>query len=174
MPQYLCVHKTAKIAFFNVKCSWYSYCFYFAVLNGHEQDYSTFNITAGTSNGSLTAYFRDSENIFSRSFTTLVFSPGVHYLCENSTVVIRNVTNLALLGSNVVFARAWNHSNRIVEASQPSTIIHCCLGDGFTFINVSNLTISNITLRECEEEQDFKTLPCFVMMHHYAKKDTTT
>ena len=58
----------------------------------------THTITAGSGTASLTDYLHSASQVFS-SFTSLVFSPGVHDMCEDSMVVIRDVTNIAFIGS---------------------------------------------------------------------------
>ena len=62
-----------------------------------------YTITAGSGTGSLTDYLHSASQVFS-SFTTLVFSPGVHNMCEDSVVVMRDVTNIALVGSESIMS----------------------------------------------------------------------
>ena len=107
-------------------------------------------ITAGSGTGSLTDYLHSASQVFS-SFTTLVFSPGVHDMCEDSVVVIRDVTNIALIGSETTTTKSVQVGDgEVVDVIEPSTVIDChgCL-TGFVFSNVSELSMYRITLAQC-------------------------
>ena len=111
---------------------------------------STYLITAGNSTGSLTDYLRNVNQAFP-SFTTLVFSPGVHDMCEDSVVVIKDVTNIALMGCEATSTRSVQVGNgEVVNITEPSTVIDChgC-PSGFIFTNVSEVSVKRIALVQC-------------------------
>ena len=114
------------------------------------QQVSTRTITAGSGTGSLTDYLHSASQVFF-SFTTLVFSPGVHDMCEDSVVVIRDVTNIALIGSETTTTKSVQvGGGEVVDVIEPSTVIDChgC-PTGFVFSNVSELSMKRITLAQC-------------------------
>ena len=118
--------------------------------SSQEHTTRTYTITAGSGTGSLTDYLHSASQVFS-SFTTLIFSPGVHDMCEDSVVVIRDVTNTALIGSETTTTKSVQVGDgEVVDVIEPSTVIHChgC-PTGFVFTNVSELSMKRITLAQC-------------------------
>ena len=117
-----------------------------------SQEYTTrtHTITAGSGTGSLTDYLHSASQVFS-SFTTLVFSPRVHDMCEDSVVVIRNVSNIALIGSEATTTKSVQVGDgEVVDVIELSTVIDChgC-PTGFVFTNVSEFLVKRITLAHC-------------------------
>ena len=60
-------------------------------------------------------------------YTTLAFQPGYHKVNYSNNVLIKNVNNITLIGE--MYA---------------SSVIQCVSTFGLTFMNVTNLTISNL------------------------------
>jgi len=64
-------------------------------------------------------------------------------MCEDSVVVIRDVTNIALIGSETTATKSVQVGDEeVVDVIEPSTVIDChgC-PTGFVFTNVSEVTI---------------------------------
>ena len=66
------------------------------------------------------------------SNTTVVFLPGHHEVTTEGQLIIQNVNNISLVGDN-----------------DNSTMIKCVGEFGFVFINVTNLTLSNLFFSMC-------------------------
>ena len=72
-------------------------------------------------------------------------------MCEDSVVVIRDVTNIALIGSETTTTKSVQVGDgEVVDVIEPSTVIDChgCL-TGFVFTNVSELSVKRIALAQC-------------------------
>jgi len=94
-------------------------------VSSQENATRTHTITAGSGPGSLTHYLQSASQAFS-SFTTLVFSPGVHDMYKDSVVVIRDVTNIALIGSETATTKSIQVGDgELVDVIEPSTVIDC-------------------------------------------------
>ena len=115
-----------------------------------QQQVTVTHIRAGNGSGSLTDYLHTGSLQFP-SFTTPLFSPGVHDMCEERVVVIRDVTSIALIGSDSTHTRSVQvGGGKVVEVTEPSTVIDChgC-PTGFAFVNVSGLILKQIQLVRC-------------------------
>ena len=101
-------------------------------------------------NDSLADYLQHS-GLKIPSFTTLVFSSGVHSMCKDGVVVSRDATDIALIGDDVTYTK-WVQigGGKTVDVIEPSTVIDChgC-STGFAFQNVSRLTLRRISIRNC-------------------------
>jgi len=64
------------------------------------------------------------------SSTQLIFLPGLHHL--HTDLIIQNVHNISLIGS-----------------STPDTVIQCNSSVGIVMTNITNLIVTNITVRSC-------------------------
>ena len=115
-----------------------------------QQQVTVTHIRAGNGSGSLTDYLHTGSLQFP-SFTTLLFSPGVHDMCEERVVVIRDVTSIALIGSDSTHTRSVQvGGGKVVEVTEPSTVVDCHdYNTGFAFINVSRLTLKRILIKRC-------------------------
>lgn len=80
------------------------------------------------------SFFTANSNLFLTTGTTLTFLPGVHTL--NETMVIKDLSNLTMT----------------VGTNQEAATILCSVNAGFTFINVSSLTLNGLILRQCGTE----------------------
>ena len=72
-------------------------------------------------------------------------------MCEDSVVVIRDVTNIALIGSETTTTRSVQVGDgEVVDVVEPSTVIDChgCQ-TGFAFVGISQLSIKRISLTQC-------------------------
>ena len=72
-------------------------------------------------------------------------------MCEDSVVVIRDVTNIALIGNETTATKSVQVGDgEVVDVIEPSTVIDChgC-PTGFVFTNVSEVTIYTIMLAQC-------------------------
>ena len=78
----------------------------------------------------LTFYVRNSTQYFT-SNTTLIFLNGSHEIGIGEFIVIKDVNNLALVGSQ-----------------SPATVV-CTESTGFAFLGITNLTISNMAFMYC-------------------------
>ena len=67
--------------------------------------------------------------VYFTSNTTLKFLPGKYNIETESSVVVSDVTGLAIVGNN--------------------TIIHCFANFGLVFLNVSNLTLQHLHFTHC-------------------------
>ena len=67
-----------------------------------------------------------------QSHTTFTFQSGYHNVNYNSNVLIQNASNIALLGDK-----------------HASSVIQCTSAFGLAFMNVTNLTISNLQFQFC-------------------------
>ena len=68
------------------------------------------------------------------SNTQLLFLPGLHHL--HTDLIIQNVHNISLIGSTT-------------NGTTPDTVIQCNSSVGIVMTNVTNLIITNITVRSC-------------------------
>ena len=66
------------------------------------------------------------------SNTQLLFLPGLHHL--HTDLIIQNVHNISLIGS---------------KSTTPDTIIQCNSSVGIVMTNITNLIVTNITVRSC-------------------------
>ena len=110
------------------------------------QEKRIYNISVGSGPGSLSEYLHSGKHVFS-SYTTMVFSQGVHYICEENMVTINNVTNFAMLGSTFTTVKSVPVGDgEEAKITEPSTIIDCqgC-PTGFQFTNISELSVKRIT-----------------------------
>ena len=113
----------------------------------------------------LDAYIKNSS-YYIRSNTTFVFYPGNHLLNEGNLTIIKNCENIQFVGIGdvtqhliyevMMFRRNPNDGNPYpypednqTTFSQSSSVIKCGGPSGFAFINVTNLTILNITIYGC-------------------------
>ena len=101
-------------------------------------------------NDSLADYLQHS-GLKIPSFTTLVFSSGVHSMCEDGVVVSRDATDIALIGDDVTYTKSVQiGGGKTVDVIEPSTVIDCYgCSTGFAFQNVSRLTLRRISIRNC-------------------------
>ena len=72
-------------------------------------------------------------------------------MCEDSVVVIRDVTNIALIGSETTTTKSVQVGDgEMVDVIEPSTVIDCHgFLTGFAFSNVTQLTLKRIALIQC-------------------------
>ena len=68
------------------------------------------------------------------SNTKLLFLPGLHHLRKN--LVIQNVYNISLIGN-------------ATNGATPDTVIQCNSSVGIEMTNITNLRVTNITVRSC-------------------------
>ena len=68
------------------------------------------------------------------SDTELLFLPGLHHL--NTDLIIQNVHNISLIGSTT-------------NGTTPDTVIQCNSSVGIVMTNITNLMVTNITVRSC-------------------------
>ena len=132
--------------------------------------YVTPNITSSScpknqSCNTLDTYIKNSSYYF-RSNTTFVFYPGNHLLNEENLTIIQNCENIQFIGigdvtqhllsevvqpifnSNYPNTCPYPEDNQITF-HQSSSVINCTVPSGFAFINITNLTILNITMYGC-------------------------
>ena len=74
----------------------------------------------------------DNPSNYFTSNTTVVFPPGHHEVSTEGQLVIQNVNNISLVGDN-----------------NDSTMIKCVGQFGLAFINITNLTVSKLSLSMC-------------------------
>ena len=116
----------------------------------------------------LDTYIKNSSFYF-KSNTTFLFYPGNHVLNEENLTIIQNCENVQFIGIGnvtqhfisdvVIFTaelpmdndcwRAYNYPEDNQIFHQSSSVINCSVPSGFAFINVTNLTIINITIYGC-------------------------
>ena len=110
----------------------------------------------------LDTYIKNSSYYF-RSNTTFVFYPGNHVLNEENLTIIQNCENIQFFGignitqhsiSEVLIfpykdAGQCNYDDAPITFHQSSSVINCSVPSGFAFINITNLTILNITIYGC-------------------------
>jgi len=65
------------------------------------------------------------------SNTQLLFLPGLHYL--HTDLIIQNICNISLIGNGTM----------------PDTVIQCNSLVGIVMTNITNLVVTNITVRSC-------------------------
>ena len=87
----------------------------------------------------LAFYARNSAQFFT-SDTTLIFLNGTHEIGIGEFIAIKDINNLALVGSQST------PTNNIHEAS---TRVVCTEPTGFAFLGITNLTISNVAFLYC-------------------------
>ena len=68
------------------------------------------------------------------SNTQLLFLPGLHHL--HTDLIIQNVHNISLIGSTT-------------NGTTPDTVIQCNSSGGIVMTNITNLIVTNITVRGC-------------------------
>ena len=68
------------------------------------------------------------------SNTQLLFLPGLHHL--HTELIIQNVHNISLIGSTT-------------NDTTPNTVIQCNSSVGIVMTNITNLIVTNITVRSC-------------------------
>ena len=68
------------------------------------------------------------------SNTQLLFLPGLHHL--HTDLIIQKVHNISLIGSTT-------------NGTTPDTVIQCNSSVGIVMTNITNLIVSNITVRSC-------------------------
>ena len=76
----------------------------------------------------LSQVMNNPSNYFT-SNTTVVFPPGYHEVSNEGQLVIQNVNNISLVGD--------------------STMLKCVGEFGFAFINITNLTVSKLSVSKC-------------------------
>ena len=90
------------------------------------------------------------------SNTTILLLPGDHNIARNGHLLFQNTTNLEILGNT--------HATHVTERKILPRVKILCPDDttlGFTFTNVTNLTISNIAMNGCgvpSPEERFRNL----------------
>ena len=87
------------------------------------------------------------------SHTTITFQSGYHKVNYSYNVLIRNARNITLLGD------VHDHS-----------VIQCAGGFGLSFMNVTNLTISNLNFQLCGApilERQIVYVPNFLQVVNY-------
>ena len=72
------------------------------------------------------------------SNTQLHFLPGLHHLPTD--LIIQNVDNISLIGTVST------------SFTTPSTVIQCASSVGIVMTNITNLTVKNMVLKNCESE----------------------
>jgi len=77
--------------------------------------------------------------------TTVVFLNGVHHLNSTEHIVIRDVKNLTLVGAG----NPGNLQLGIIDEFSSTVRCEYASPSGFFFLNVSRLTISNLTTEHC-------------------------
>ena len=113
----------------------------------------------------LDMYIKNSSYYF-RSNTIFVFCPGNHTLNETNLKIIQDCENIQFIGSKEItqhfISEVMNFISPTQSSSpcpypednqitfhQSSSVINCSVPSGFAFINVTNLTIINITIYGC-------------------------
>ena len=81
------------------------------------------------------------------SNTQLYFLPGLHHL--STDLIIQNVDNISIIGS-------------VISATTPSTVIQCASSVGIVMTNITNLTVKNIVIQNCESEHDSLQAAVFI------------
>ena len=81
----------------------------------------------------LQHYLLNTTNYFT-SNTQLLFLPGLHHL--HTDLVIQNVHNISLIGGTT-------------NGTAPDTVIQCNSSVGIVMSNITNLIVTNITVRSC-------------------------
>ena len=137
---------------------------------------NTYHITAGNGSGtgSLTEYLQNHTPVFFESSTRLVFSPGVHELRDPYVIFIADVTDIALIGRGSVTVRTVHYDvGKVAEVLEPETVIRCQgyapftpgyygrRRSGFTFFNVTNLTVRSIAFSGCGGSTNFNKMRTF-------------
>ena len=82
---------------------------------------------------SLQHYLLNTTKYFT-SNTQLLFLPGLHHL--HTDLIIQNVHNISLIGSTT-------------NGTTPDTVIQCNSSVGIVMTNITNLIVTNITVRSC-------------------------
>ncbi|CAI8004214.1 hypothetical protein GBAR_LOCUS3857, partial [Geodia barretti] len=85
---------------------------------------------------SLMYYAAHPDQYFREDNTTFHFLPGQHELVDSTLVLMANISNLALYGTDV-------HEVTVVCSGEDS--------GGFSFYNVTNLTLKNLGLWNCSK-----------------------
>ncbi len=93
------------------------------------------------------SYFATNPDQYFVSGATFVFLPGEHQLGNDGFVVIRDVADLSLVGSENA---SIQYLGEYLHTLEPNAMIYCTGGgSGFVFINVSNLHISDLGFELC-------------------------
>ena len=92
----------------------------------------------------------NARKVFSSS-TKLVLTQGVHEVKIKSFIAIRHAKHVCITGTNHVEFQSVNISYTTLQWTQPESVIQCSRSArfGFLFQNVSDLTISKITITGC-------------------------
>ena len=86
---------------------------------------------------SLMYYAAHSDEYFREDNTTFHFMPGHHQLVNSTLVLMANISNLTLYGTDV----------------NESVVVCSGKGSGrFSFFNITNLTIVNLSLYNCSHK----------------------
>ena len=91
------------------------------------------------------------SNVTKHSNTQLHFLPGLHHLPTD--LIIQNVHNISLIGSTA-------------NGATPDTVIQCVSSVGIVMTNVTNLTIRNMVIKNCEK-QDSPRASVFIKECHF-------
>ena len=81
------------------------------------------------------------------SNTQLHFLPGLHHL--STDLIIQNVDNISIIGS-------------VISTTTPSTVIQCASSVGIVMANITNLTVKNIVIQNCESKHDSLQAAVFI------------
>ena len=88
------------------------------------------------------------------SNTQLRFLPGLYYLPNDLN--IQNVHNISLIGSTV-------------NGTTPDTVIQCNSSVGIVMTNITNLTVWNMVIRNCKNEQLHTRVSVFIKECHFVR-----
>ena len=91
------------------------------------------------------------SNVTKHSNTQLYFLPGLHHL--HTDLIIQNVHNISLIGSTA-------------NGATPDAVIQCASSVGIVMINITNLTIRNMVIKNCEK-QDSPRASVFMKECHF-------
>ena len=104
-------------------------------------------------------YFNNASYYF-QSGTEFIFLPGVHLFDLGSFLSVQDIVNIRLVGSDNFTQRSVAADveeygfdpyayDKNISYFQSSTIILCTNPSGLSFSNVTNLTLSNLTIINC-------------------------
>ena len=133
-----------------------------------SQNVLTYFVTPNTSTEcpgdpcyNLTTYSQNPVKYF-QSYSTFIFLPGVHYLDSDSPVVFQDLVNLQLKASDdcsltpraistLVHRYGFDPyaSDENIFFYESSVQIVCNSPSGLAFVNVSNLSLRNLTILNC-------------------------
>ncbi|CAI8024729.1 hypothetical protein GBAR_LOCUS14346 [Geodia barretti] len=89
---------------------------------------------------SLMYYAAHPDQYFREDNTTFHFLPGQHELVDSTLVLMANISNLALYGTDV-------HEVTVVCSGEDS--------GGFSFYNITNLTIRELSVSNCSKQSSY-------------------